>query len=142
MTALAASAPQTYGSIPNEVIEYKIADETIYEGAVLIEGAAVSSVQNHATETAGFIGIAVGDAAADERLQVKTQCLLITSINATASIGDEGTTVYAHGSNPTDIDKTSTNGAAVGKIQAVLTAGSAGANSVAIFCQADGFRSV
>jgi hypothetical protein len=142
MAALAASTPNTYRGTGTDDVERLVADEVIYEGAALVEGAAAGSVQNHTTETAGFVGFALGEAAAGDVIQVKTRGEIVTPINAALSIGDEGTTVYCHGSNPADIDKTSTTGASPGKIVRVITAGSAGANLAVIYFEQDGYKSV
>lgn len=149
MTALAADTPATYEQKPGEITEKLTIDQDLTAGTVLYAGAFCQIDDGYAQQvkdivaaaTQGFAGVLVQGGAAGTVVDVRRVCWLVTAINVLVAIDDEGAAVYAVTNNPADVNKSSTANMPIGKIARVITAGSAGSNSVVLFLEADGYSS-
>lgn len=145
MADLTKDTPIRRGVSNLEVIEKLTAEGETFVGATLVEGTAACGVVEHAAETTGFAGLALGHAdESGEDIDVLRVGLVVTSLNATVAQSNVGDTVYAPASsdNPADWNLTSASNMPVGKIVTVKTAGAAGVNEVLVLIQADGYRSI
>jgi len=148
-TLTADAVPYRRETVDGEVIaRLKVADAgAVVRGQVLqFDDAQPNEVRNVVLNaTAGFAGIALEGGAVGEVIDVLQRGRIVTTVNDTVAIGDEGISYYADtantNNNPADIVPSSVNNLPVGTCGRVITTGAQNTNLVAVDIEADGFAS-
>ena len=148
MATLTVDTTHTYETVPDEINEYMTLEATLVAGQGVMIGAAAEKVKAPTNDaTADFAGILMTGGVSGDVVQVRRRGVIIIDAFASAlAIGDEGTAVYLDtdgtaNNNPQDCTKDSTNNMPFGKIQRVITAGTAGTGKCAVRFEADGYTS-